>query len=71
MSDEMEAEDKELMNSTDPDSISVSSSYKGPHVTFPITQNSVFALLQAFKTKQVSPIFPQEGWTWFDRYSIC
>ncbi|KAL8588170.1 hypothetical protein ACOMHN_067734 [Nucella lapillus] len=53
MSDELESEDKALLKETDPDSITVEASYKGPHLTFPITRAQVQTLVQAFKSKQL------------------
>ncbi|KAK7486992.1 hypothetical protein BaRGS_00021808, partial [Batillaria attramentaria] len=53
MSDELESEDKVLLQETDPEGITVESSYKGPHLSFPITRTQVQALVQAFKTKQM------------------
>ena len=53
MSDDLESEDIELMKVTDPEDVTVENSYKGPHLTFPITQSQVQKLVQAFKSKQV------------------
>ncbi|XP_070197624.1 serine/threonine-protein phosphatase with EF-hands 1-like [Littorina saxatilis] len=53
MSDELENEDKMLLEETDPEDITVEASYKGPHLTFPITRSQVQNLVQAFKSKQL------------------
>ena len=53
----MEEEDEELYKLTNPEELLVSSTYKGPHLRFPLTMNQVEQLIDAFKKKQVMTQF--------------
>ena len=46
-------DDEELLEMTDPSTLTVGSSYKGPHLTFPLTMSQLECLIAAFKKKQV------------------
>ncbi|XP_061185232.1 serine/threonine-protein phosphatase with EF-hands 2-like [Saccostrea echinata] len=48
----LEEEDYVLLKKSDPDSIEVESSYRGVHLTFPLTQAQLQSLINSFKTKQ-------------------
>ncbi|CAF4396024.1 unnamed protein product, partial [Rotaria magnacalcarata] len=47
-------EEEELLRSTNPDNISVESSYQGPRIEGPITGNTLIDLIEAFQHGQVS-----------------
>lgn len=49
----LEEEDNGLLRLSDPDSIEVESTYRGVHLTFPLTQAQLQSLIKSFKTKQV------------------
>lgn len=49
----LEEEDNGLLRLSDPDSIEVESTYRGVHLTFPLTQSQLQSLIKSFKTKQV------------------
>lgn len=48
----LEEEDNGLLRLSDPDSIEVESTYRGVHLTFPLTQSQLQSLIKSFKTKQ-------------------
>ena len=53
-SDSRLEEDMALLKITDPSKIVVAPSYKGPHLSFPLSSNQVQAMVDAFKQKQVN-----------------
>ena len=46
-------EDMYIYHLTDPSEIKVSHSYKGPHLKFPLDQDQIQNMIDAFKKKQV------------------
>lgn len=50
----MTLEEKELRDATSPDDIVIEKSYKGPKITFPITQAQIESLVEAFNANKVS-----------------
>ena len=53
-SDNLDDEDAELFKLTNPDDITIPSSYKGPHIRMPLSMNQVESLIDHLKRKQVN-----------------
>ncbi|XP_074651792.1 serine/threonine-protein phosphatase with EF-hands pef-1-like isoform X2 [Tubulanus polymorphus] len=48
----LDVEDEDLLAATDPSHIKIESSYRGPHLTFPLSSAQIEMLIDAFRNKQ-------------------